>query len=77
VSGDSTRAAHAGAPEAEQFAPFLPGPVLAAPYHLAGPGDPRGYGRYANPTWEAYERALGDLEGGEAVVFSSGMAAAS
>lgn len=76
AAGDSTRTVHAGVPAAQQGAPFLPGPVLAAPYHLAGDGDPRGYARYANATWEAYEAALGELEGGEAVVFASGMAAA-
>ncbi len=51
--------------------------VLAAPYHLEGPADasPFGYGRYANPTWTALEDALGELEGGRALVFASGMAA--
>ncbi len=34
------------------------------------------YGRYGNPTWSAYESALGELEGGDVVLFSSGMAAA-
>ena len=73
----ATRVVHAGLPAAEQGAPFLPGPVLAAPYHLSGPSDASryGYARYANPTWTAYEAALGELEGGEAVVFASGMAA--
>jgi cystathionine gamma-lyase len=51
--------------------------VFAAPFHLAG--DPASsaytYGRYHNPTWTLFERALGELEGGEAVVFASGMAA--
>ena len=68
---------HAGLPEPHAGQPFLPGPVLAAPYHL--PGDPHatpyGYGRYGNPTWTAYEAALGQLDGGESVVFASGMAA--
>jgi len=57
--------------------PFLPGPTFAAPYHLAG--DPAEseftYGRYGNPTWRDYERAVGELEGGEALVFGSGMGA--
>ena len=77
--GPSTRAVHAGLPAAGQGEPLLPGPVLAAPYHLRGPKDasPYGYGRDANPTWTALERALGELEGGEAVVFASGMAAIS
>ncbi len=34
------------------------------------------YTRYGNPGWARYESALGELEGGEAVVFASGMAAA-
>src|SRR5918996_1808336 len=77
--GPSTRAVHAGLPAAGQGEPLLSGPVLAAPYHLRGPKDasPYGYGRDANPTWTALERALGELEGGEAVVFASGMAAIS
>jgi len=33
------------------------------------------YGRYGNPTWSAFEEALGDLEGGQALAFSSGLAA--
>ena len=49
--GAGTRAVHAGLPAPEQGAPFLPGPVLAAPTHLTGDADPAGYGRYANPTW--------------------------
>ena len=73
----ATRVVHAGLADAEQGEPFLAGPVLAAPYHLRGPSDASryGYARYANPTWSAYEQALGELEGGEAVLFSSGMAA--
>ena len=74
---DATRAVHAGLPAPERDAPLLGGPVFAAPYHLAGdvePGDV-GYARYGNPTWTAYEQALGELEGGEAVLFPSGTAA--
>lgn len=75
--GDGTRAVHAGLPAPEQGRPFLEGPVLASAYHLSGDpsGQPFGYGRYANPTWTAFERAIGELEGGEAVAFASGMAA--
>ncbi len=75
--GPSTRAVHAGLPPAQQGEPFLPGPVFAGPFHLAGDKDaaPYGYHRYGNPTWSRYEEALGELEGGEAVVFASGMAA--
>jgi cystathionine gamma-lyase len=74
--GASTRAAHAGLPAPAQGAPILPGPVLAAPYHLAGEvGDVVGYNRYGNPTWALYEQALAELEGADVVVFASGMAA--
>jgi cystathionine gamma-lyase len=63
----------------ENGEPFLPGPTFAAPYHLSG--DPSGvpftYGRYDNPTWRAYEEALGSLEGADALVFGSGMGAVS
>jgi cystathionine gamma-lyase len=77
--GPSTRAIHAGLPDPVQGEPLLPGPVLAAPYHLRGPADAAayGYGRDANPTWTHLERAIGELDGGESVVFSSGMAAVS
>ena len=77
--GPSTRSVHAGLPPARQGEPFLPGPVLASAYHLAGDDvhATYGYARDANPTWTAYEQALGELEGGEVVLFSSGMAAAS
>jgi len=75
--GPSTRAVHAGLPAPEQGEPLLPGPVLAAPYHLSGPSDaaPYGYARDANPTYTRLEEAIGSLEGGEAVVYASGMAA--
>lgn len=78
MHGPSTRAVHAGLPEPEPGAPLLPGPVLAAPFHLPGPGDAAfGYTRFANPTWTLLEAALGGLEGGEVVIFGSGMAALS
>ena len=77
--GDSTRCVRAGVPEAVPGEPFLPGPVLAAPYHLdpeLGPaGSPNGYARTDNPTYRALEAAIGGLEGGDCLVFSSGMAA--
>jgi cystathionine gamma-lyase len=77
--GDGTRVVHAGLGAARQGEPFLAGPTLASAFHLAG--DPEGvpytYHRYGNPTWTAYEQALGGLEDAEAVVFPSGMAAIS
>ena len=77
--GDGTRAVHAGQPPPRQGAPLLPGPTFASYFHVEG--DPAGadyvYGRYGNPTWALYEQALSELEGGTAVAFASGMAAAS
>src|SRR5690348_423425 len=75
--GPSTRAVQAGLPEPAQGEPFLPGPVFAAPFHLQGPADATrfSYHRYTNPTWEHLEAAVGALEGGEALFYSSGMAA--
>lgn len=74
---DATRVVRAGVPEPAQGQPLLPGPVFAGPFHAAG--DPATsaytYGRFHNPTWTLYEKALGELEGGEAIVFASGMAA--
>lgn len=74
---DGTRVLQAGLPKAAQGEPLLPGPTFAGLYHLAG--DPSTsaytYGRYHNPTWTHFEQALGELEGGPAVVFASGMAA--
>ena len=77
MSGPSTRSIHAGVPEGAPGDPLLPGPVLAAPFHLRGAIDsaPYGYGRDHNPSWTHLERALGELDGGESVVFASGMAA--
>jgi cystathionine gamma-lyase len=76
--GPSTRVVRAGLPDPEQGEPFLPGPVFAAPFHASGDpyAAPHAYTRYGNPTWTRYENAVGSLEKAEAVVFSSGMAAA-
>jgi cystathionine gamma-lyase len=77
--GDGTRCVHAGLPVPVPGEPFLPGPVFAAPYHLDPVAGPRpgipGYGRAENPTRAALESAIGELEGGECVVYASGMAA--
>jgi cystathionine gamma-lyase len=76
--GPSTRVVRAGLPPPEQGEPFLPGPVFAAPFHFTGsPAEAENvYTRYGNPTWRRYEEAVGSLEDAEAVLFSSGMAAA-
>jgi cystathionine gamma-lyase len=76
--GPSTRVVRAGLPAPEQGEPFLPGPVFAAPFHVTGDpyAAPASYTRYGNPTFARYEQAVGELEGAEAVLFSSGMACA-
>jgi cystathionine gamma-lyase len=75
---DGTRVIRAGLPEPEQGAPFLPGPVFAAPFHLQGEvaTSDWSYTRYGNPTFARYEAALSELERGEVVLFATGMAAA-
>jgi cystathionine gamma-lyase len=62
--------------------PATPGPFLRGPQFSAtftAPGNPADhaltYGRFHNPTWSAWEEALGTLEGGQAIAFASGMAA--
>jgi cystathionine gamma-synthase len=70
----ATRAVHAGRPAREADQP-LNVPITMASTYVAG-GD-REYGRYANPSWTAFEEALGDLEGGRCLAFSSGLAAVS
>ena len=75
---DATRVVRAGLADAEQGTAFTAGPVFASAFHTAGDpnSSPYSYGRQHNPTWTAFERALGELEHGEALVFGSGMAAA-
>ncbi len=50
-------------------------PITMAATYVAG-GDLE-YGRYGNPTWTAFEDALGALEGGRCLAFGSGLAAVS
>ena len=73
-----TLAVAAGRPERVVDAPLNPPVVFASTYIGAHDvqGAQLGYGRYGNPTWQALEEALGELEGGRALTFSSGMAAA-
>src|SRR5438093_1138168 len=74
ASPSHPNAAAAGAPAPGTL---LPGPQFSATY--VTPGDPADhamtYGRFQNPTWTAFEEALAVLDGGQAVVFASGMAA--
>ena len=68
----STLAVTSGRPEKAPDAP-LNHPLTMASTYVAG-GD-REYGRYGNPTWQAFEEVLGQLEGGRCLSFSSGLAA--
>jgi cystathionine gamma-synthase len=70
--GPATLAVLAGRGERTAGAPLNAPPVFASAFR-AGPGPV--YSREGNPTWEQLEHALGALEGGTAVAFSSGMAA--
>ena len=62
----------AGRPGPRPDAP-LNVPIVMASTYVAG-GDLE-YGRYGNPTWTAFEDALGALEGGRCLSFASGLAA--
>ncbi|WP_219419814.1 cystathionine gamma-lyase [Pseudonocardia nigra] len=78
MTGDGTRCVHGGHSDGPLGAPVHPGPVLSSTFHLGLPADPPPadfYGRADNPTWRALESAIGALDGGECVVFGSGMAA--
>jgi cystathionine gamma-synthase len=59
-------------------APVPDGPlnVPITPASALHPGGASGYARDAHPAWEALEDVVGALEGGHALAFSSGMAAA-
>jgi cystathionine gamma-synthase len=72
----------AGRPSHAASEPLNVPVVLASNFHAsitAAPGVEDGVRSYARtdatPTWEALERAVGQVEGGHAVAFSSGMAA--
>jgi cystathionine gamma-synthase len=72
-----TLAVTAGRPERVVDAPLNPPVVFTSTYigtHETGQGE-LGYGRSGNPTWQALEEAIGALEGGRAITYSSGMAA--
>jgi cystathionine gamma-synthase len=68
----ATVAVTAGRPAASPDAPLNEPVVFASAYHAGGPV---AYARDGNPSWSALEDAIGALEGGSALAFSSGMAA--
>lgn len=69
----ATRAVLGGRPE-RPGDPVNPPVVLSSTFRDGGAD---AYGRDDNDTWRAFEAVLGDLEGGSALAFSSGMAAIS
>ena len=69
-----TSAITAGRPEAAPDASLNPPLIFSSTYHAGGPV---GYGRYGNESWSALEAAISELEGGQTLSFSSGMAAIS
>jgi cystathionine gamma-synthase len=73
-----TRAVHAGLNPDPTYRSVIPPIHQTSTYAQPAPGEfveDYDYARSANPTRFALEEALGDLEGGRAVTFSSGLAA--
>jgi cystathionine gamma-synthase len=77
-SAFATRAVHAGLDPDPHYGSVIPAIHQTSTYAQRAPGafvEDYDYARSANPTRAALERALGELEGGLASAFSSGMAA--
>jgi cystathionine gamma-synthase len=76
-----TRLVHLGRPARSAGGPLNPPVELSTTLHAAtdehgdAPADVVSYARSDVPTWQALEDVLGDLEGGTARVFGSGIAA--
>ena len=68
----ATIAVTAGRPADVPDGPLNAPVVFSSTYHAGGPV---AYGRDGNTTWDAFEEALGALEGGHALAYASGMAA--
>jgi cystathionine gamma-synthase len=74
----ATRAVHAGLDPDPHYGSVIPAIHQTSTYVQRAPGEfveDYDYARSANPTRAALEQALGELEGGHASAFSSGMAA--
>jgi cystathionine gamma-synthase len=74
----ATKAVHAGLTPDPSFGSVIPAIHQTSTYAQPAPGQFVGdydYSRSANPTRAALETALGELEGGHGVAFSSGLAA--
>ncbi len=74
ASRPATTVVATGRPPAEPGAGVVIPPTFTSTYVV---GTDLRYARAGNPTWTAFEDVLGALEGGEALLYSSGMAAAS
>src|SRR3954454_8561684 len=74
----NTRVVHAGLEPDPSYGGVVPAIHQASTYVQRAPGDfveDYDYSRSANPTRRALEQAIGELEGGYAAAFASGMAA--
>jgi cystathionine gamma-synthase len=70
----TTIAISAGRPARTPDGPLSEPITLASTFHAGGSN---GYARDGHPGWAAFEEAIGALDGGDAVAFSTGMAACS
>ena len=69
-----TKVVAAGRPAKKPDGPLNPPISLNSTFHEGGA---IGYGRYGNESWSALEEAISSLEGGQTLIYSSGMAAIS
>ena len=71
---NETKVVAAGRPAKKPDGPLNPPISLNSTFHEGGP---IGYGRYGNESWSALEEAISALEGGQTLIYGSGMAAIS
>jgi cystathionine gamma-synthase len=71
---NETKVVAAGRPAKKPDGPLNPPISLNSTFHEGGP---IGYGRYGNESWSALEEAISSLEGGQTLIYGSGMAAIS
>ncbi len=69
-----TKVVAAGRPDKKPDGALNPPISLNSTFHAGGP---IGYGRYGNESWSALEEAISTLEGGQTLIYGSGMAAIS
>jgi cystathionine gamma-synthase len=71
---NETKVVAAGRPDKKPDGALNPPISLNSTFHEGGP---IGYGRFGNESWSALEEAISALEGGQTLIYSSGMAAIS